>query len=379
VKTHLTMACIAALLLAGCSGGGGGGSTLPGGGGGNNNQGNQTQSENAINGANSTGSTVKTIADAEKNLSPFSSMRNVQSTGNGACNNGVEFFAPDKNGDPNSTETIDFYDSACTEMARDAVRIYSISGSSETVNRTVTLYAFGNSAAIATRTEAVTIINATFGANGFPQVSTGFSRADQGALNISGSKTINSGNEMVLSPQSGSTNNYCADSAGYNATGIASLNETFGWQGGTSNGVRTVNGDGSVTYTATHDGNAYKGPIGSLSLGVGSQNSACPISTPEFTLVGGTQTGSYNIPVSATFKQGVLQNLTVTNATLANGNTLNVVTNSSQPPSSDLFITGTITNGSSPVATFNVDAWGDGTLTTSTGAQFVITDWHVIK
>ena len=44
------------------------------------------------------------------------------------------------------------------------------------------------------------------------------------------------------------------------------------------------------------------------------------------------------------------------------------------------FITGIVSNGGSQFATFNVNAFGDGTLTlTSSGAQYVMTDWHVIK
>jgi hypothetical protein len=60
----------------------------------------------------------------------------------GTCKNGVEFFVPDTNADPNSSETKDFYDSACTLLARDAVRTFaSMGGSAESVNGAVQLYA----------------------------------------------------------------------------------------------------------------------------------------------------------------------------------------------------------------------------------------------
>ncbi|HUN29345.1 MAG TPA: hypothetical protein VMV65_06040, partial [Alphaproteobacteria bacterium] len=101
---------------------------------------------------------------------------------------------------------------------------------------------------------------------------------------------------------------------------------------------------------------------------------------PEFTLAGGTSQGAYSIPVSATYLHGELTNLVVTNATLANGNTLNVATNSSVSPANSNFITGTISGSSGQIATFAVDCFGDGTLTvTSSGAQYVIDDWHVAR
>jgi hypothetical protein len=64
--------------------------------------------------------------------------------------------------------------------------------------------------------------------------------------------------------------------------------------------------------------------------------------------------------MTATFKGGVLQNLTIVNATLANGLTLNVVTNSGVSPTSSNFITGTLT-------------------VTATGATYEMEHWHVDK
>jgi hypothetical protein len=294
---------------------------------------------------------------------------------------GYEFWAPDKNGDPNSTEAMYFYDSACTEVANDAVRIYTINGTSESVNRTVNTYALGNATPIATRTATVNFLNGTYDSNGFPIAADGFSRSAVSNLNLAGAKTISSGDEIVVVPSSSSTTSFCSDSAGYNATGIAKLSETFGWAGGVaSGGTRVDNGGGSVTWTSTHAGNTYKGSIGSLSLGDGTQNTACPISTPQFTLVGGTQGNAYTIPVTATYTLGELTNLTVTNATLASGYTLNVTTNTSLSPTNSAFISGVISSGSTQISTFSVDTFGDGTLTiTSSGAQYVINDWHVVK
>lgn len=371
-------------LLAACGGGGaGGGTTPPVNSGGGTTQSAQQQSENAINTANSLGDPVKTLSNYNSTIAPSLAYKNGSFSRDalGTCTNGVEFFAPDKNGDANSTETQYFYDTACTQVARDVVRMYTIDGNAETVNRTEKIYAVNNATPSATRTSAVTFGNATFTQYGYPVVAGGFNRQSQSTLDLAGAKTTVDDDELVVMPASGNTSAFCGDAAGYNATGIQNLGETFGWQSAVATGgTRTVNADGSVTWTATHTGATFKGAIGSLSVGIAGANTTCPISAPEFTLNGGAQKGQYSIPVSTTFDRGVLTNLTVTNATLANGNTLNVSTNSSVSPTNDQFITGIVSNGGSQFATFNVNAFGDGTLTlTSSGAQYVMTDWHVIK
>jgi hypothetical protein len=381
MRNRIFLAVAATLALGACSGGGSS-SPSPSGGGAN-----QTQTESAISSANGAGSDLNALSSVERDISSpvsagTSAVRSVAALG--TCKNSMEFFAPDKNGDPNSTETQYFYDTACTQLARDVVRIYRSTGtSSETVARTVKLYALGNATAIAVRSDSVSISNATFDQYGFPIAADGFDRLSSNELDISGAKTIVSGDEFVMQAASGgsSATGYCGDSAGFNATGFARLGETFGWQGGVlSGGTRTVNGDGSVTWAGTHTGTTFKGAFGSLSVAAGVQNTACPISTPMFTLSGGTSTGSFSIPVSVTYVSGVISNLTIANATLANGDTLNVTTNTGAPPSSSTFIQGVIASGATQVATFAVDAFGDGTLTvSSTGAQYVITDWQVVR
>jgi len=392
----LGLALAAILIFAGCSGGGGGSSSTPastGGTGGSsstNPSGNgttQTQSENSIATTNSLGSSAKSLTDYNNAVSPQADARTTLAVQNGVCQpftqgGSYEFFTPDKNNDPNSTEQQYFYDNSCAQLARDETRTWtSTSSSSETLTHTMKIFALGNATPSAIRTDTVALLNATFDQYGFPNPALGFSRSDTGSLNIAGSNTINSGFEVVMLPISGGTESFCGDAAGYNATGIQSLNETFGWQGAVAQtGTRTVNSDGSVTWNVTHSGSTAKGPIGTLSLAVGTQNTACPITKPMYTLTGGTSLGSYNIPTVATYKNGMLLGLTITNATLANGYALNVTTSTTLSPTSNLFISGTITNGSTQIATFNVNAFGDGTLTiTSSGAQYVLTDWHVVK
>lgn len=377
---------VTALLLAGC---GGGGSSSGGNAGSipapvaSTSSGPSTQSaaEIAVTDTNAVGAPLTSFSTANVSITPLSLSREPLAVGDGSCKNDSEFFVPDTMGDPHSTERKEFFDSGCTLLARDVVRIFTSTGTnSESVAQTVNLYAANNATPIATRTATDTIDNATFDTNGYPSVAAGFQRVNTSTLAIGSVKTIAADNELVMEPGTNGVNSFCGDSAHYNATGLAALNETFGSQGILTNGTRTANADGTVTWSSTHTGNGEKGAIGALSIATGTPNTACPIATPDFTIAGGTATGSYSIPVTAIYSGGTLINLTITNATLANGSTLNVSTNAGVSPSSNLYITGTIAKNGATTATFATDAFGDGTLTvTSTGNQFVITDWHVIK
>lgn len=391
VRSFLAAAAIlTASTLTACGGGAGGGSvTPPGGSGGGGNISTQAQTEDSINTANDVGSPMKDIGSYnEATGSPLQIAGRVTTdavavklAGDGTCKNGVEFFAPDKKGDANSTERIVFYDNACTQMQSDAVRVYTSTGStSETVQRTVSRYQLNSSTPSSVRTETVNYLNATFDQFGYPVYKNGFDRTHTGELDVNGVKTIDADGEFVLLPFGSSSSTFCGDSAGFNATGDASLNETFGWAGMIPTGTRTVNSDGSISWNLTHEGNTYTGAIGGLSVQAGVQNTNCPIATPMFTLAGGTLKGQYNIPIQATYANGVLSNLTISNATLSNGDTLNVQTNSGVSPGDEHFISGTLAKSGTAIASFNVNAFGDGTLVVaSSGKAYTIEDWHVVK
>lgn len=381
-RTLITLAVAAS--LAGC-GGGAGSSTTPLSNGGSGTS-NQSYNEQSVGTANSAGAAVKNLASFEKGVSPLSSALRIASA-SGTCNNGFEFFAPDVKGDANSTEAKYFYDSACTQPARDVVRVFvpatqGASSATETIQINESQYAMNNATAIASRTENVTLTAPSasdFDKNGFASLAAGFERTSSDSLSFNGgANVIVSDAELVMSPASAAgQNGYCSDAAGFNQTGIASLSETFGWNGGVNGGSRAVNSDGSVTWTSTHAGTSYKAAIGGLSISTGTPNGTCPIASPLYTLSGGTQVGAYNIPMTVTMMHGMLQSVSVSGAQLANGNTLNM--SSSGSPTSPNFVSGTISNGSTQIATFSTDAFGDGTLTVAkTGAQYVIQDWHVV-
>lgn len=390
VRTFLAAAAIlGASTLTACGGGAGGAVTPPGNSNGGGNISTQAQTEDSINTANDVGTPMKDIGSYnEATGSPLQVAGRVTTdavtiklAGDGTCKNGVEFFAPDKKGDANSTERIVFYDNGCTQMQSDAVRIYTSTGAtSESVQRTVSRYALNTGTPSSVRSDTINYLNASFDQFGYPVYKNGFDRTHTGELDVNGVKTIDHDGEFVLLPLSGNSSTFCGDSAGFNATGDSTLNETFGWAGVIPTGTRTVNSDGSITWNLTHEGSTYTGAIGALSIQAGAQNTSCPISTPMFTLAGGTLKGQYNIPIQATYAAGVLTNLTISNAALSNGDTLNVQTNSGVSPGNEHFISGTLAKSGATVATFNVDAFGDGTLVVAaTGKAYTIEDWHVVK
>jgi hypothetical protein len=382
VRPFLTLAAfLASLTLAAC--GGGSGSSLPANGGAGTSQSASQQTQDSIDAANGAGDPVSQFSDYnEATNSPVGASNAVRRNINtaGACSNGVEFYSPDRNGNPDSTERLVFYDNGCQEPAKDVVRIWTSTGSgSETVNRTVTHYPLNSTTANWTRSESVSYTGATFDQYGYPVVRDGFHRVHTGSTSMNGSKSIDGDGELEVLASTGNVSTFCSDSAGFNAIGNAQLGETFGWAGVDPSATRTVNGDGSVTWQSNHQGTAYAGAIGALSIRAGTENTGCPIVTPMFALTGGTALGSWNVPVSATFNEGILTNLTIANATLRNGETLNVQTNQGIAPSNSHFISGTLSNANGTVATFNVDAFGDGTLlVASTGTLYQIDDWHVV-
>lgn len=334
-------------------------------------------SDDVANGNASQGKSGKTIHDDA-----------VSDFGGGVCHNGREFIVTkNSTGTPIQTESKYFFDKGCTELARDAVRTWTAGGSagSETVMKTASDYALGNSTPISVKNSTLNYANGAFNNLGYTEFTDGFVLEANSQLKIGTTKSISSNLEMVMQPASGSNvNDYCTDSAGFNEIPVAKLDKEFGWSGGAfgspTMNTRTQDSAQSATWTSTHTGTAYSGASGALSIATGSPNGSCPIATPNYTLAGGTSDGTYTIPITVTFDDGVIRDLTISNATLHNGDTLNVATNVQALPASADFIHGTIASGSTTVATFNVNAFGHGILTvTKTGNQFVIVDWHVVN
>jgi hypothetical protein len=181
---------------------------------------------------------------------------------------------------------------------------------------------------------------------------------------------------VVIRPAAGMVTEYCQSSAGYSATGIPSLDETFGWESGAyAGGSRTIDGRGSATWVANASGAVVRGAIGSLSVRRSASGATCPMMLPAYVVKGGASASAFVIPIAMTFHRGTLVNLSVPGARFSTGESLYVATTNGRRGAS---MSGTITNGRVRLGSFRTDASGNGTLTiTSTGAQYVVADWIV--
>ncbi|HVR46592.1 MAG TPA: hypothetical protein VMT95_08195 [Candidatus Binatia bacterium] len=193
-----------------------------------------------------------------------------------------------------------------------------------------------------------------------------------------GDKRIVSGSYIRLQRSFGNVTDFCESSAGFTTAGIPSLDLTFGWQSGAfSGGARASDERGSATWSATAAGEIVEGAIGALSIKRAAGGSTCPLSAPAFLLDGADAANAFSIPVSIAFHRGQLSNLSIANATFANGESLDVATLASRHGA---VVNGAIRDGRTRLATFRTNASGSGTLTiTSSGAQYVVADWIVVS
>ncbi len=328
----------------------------------------------AIGAVDSVGSLVKELADAGGS--------NAMGRD---CREGAEFLAPSRTGDPRSTETREFFDAGCTQLARDTVRTFAPLGTgTESEAVAVSIYARNTAAPLALRLESSRITGAKFDALGFPIVRDGFARATTRQLLVSNQRRSISSSQIVMMPARGDDgNSLCAGSAGYDATGIPSLDATFGWQGTTVDSPRSIRRDdrsGGVTVSTTRIGSAVAGPIGSLSFLAGAPRKACANAATAYALAGATAASAFTIPIRAVYRHGRLSSLTVFRASFSGGFTLDLASSKNlRNRTGTLAVSGLLTNGKTHVANLFSDAFGSGVLTiTSTGAQYRLVDWTVV-
>ena len=301
----------------------------------------------------------------------------------GACRDGRQFFAPDRRGDARSSETRDYFDSACTQLARDTLRLYAFRGpASEVVERVISLYQRGGSTPVAVRRETSFVASTRFGRWGFPVARDGFAQTTASSLWVGNRRESSDGSGIVLLPGRGVTTGYCQDSAGYSVGGFPSLDATFGWEGGTLDSqisaTRTTEGDGAITLASIEQGETFVGPIGSLAAVAQKHAGSCPSASPVYRLQGGELAGAFIAPIRATYRGGRLRRLSVSGASFSGGYRLNAVTTTAglQAPR----VAGTLAGGGFRVAAFETDAFGNGTLTiASTGAQYRLIDWTIVR
>ncbi|HEY1654964.1 MAG TPA: hypothetical protein VGF86_07625 [Candidatus Tumulicola sp.] len=303
-------------------------------------------------------------------------------TAGSACREGVKFVAAYR-GRRGLTETQQFYDAGCTQLARDAIQTVTSRGpTSKTVERRVLLYAPGRSVPLGLRRESTTIANARFGAGGAPAVRHGYSQATSSVLWIGNHKEAVAESEIAIVPGDARASGFCQASAGYSAAGFPALDATFGWEsdtlGSSLSATRVAEEPGVVVFSTTQSGGSFIGPIGSLSIQARRRNGGCLPTSSPLRIAGGTPAGLVTIPIRATYHNGLLWALSVNGASLAGGYrfTANTVRTGMETPS----VTGVLVNGGVRVADLATDTFGDGTLTiTSSGAQYRLVDWTILR
>lgn len=269
-----------------------------------------------------------------------------------------------------------YYDARCRSLALAVVRTSLSTGlGSATTLETATSFAPGRSSPIAVRSDASQLWRAPAGRAA--QLDRGFALSTSGQLSTSGGNRFLSGSEIVVRPTLRNLSEFCLSSAGYGVAGIPSLDETFGWEDGTlSNGARATDGRGLSRWFANVSGDVVRGPIGALTLSGGAASPRCPMTTPAFSLAGAVARDAFTFPISVTFSRGRLNGVNVYDAKFSDGEHLNVTT---LDVHGSPYVDGIVERGGTQLATFRVDAYGNGTLTiTSTGAQYVMTDWLVV-
>jgi len=384
-RITLVVAAMAGLLFAGCSGG-----TFPRvGGSGPSADSVQTVSDaadaldihrtlasqsakDAIGAAVALGAFVRDLSARERALTLIEGSGAARSAG--TC--GGDTLSPAREVGFTTQRLAYYYDSHCRSLALQVVRTSLSTGlGSATALETSTSFAPGRSAPIAVRSDTSQLWRAPAGRSA--QSDRAFALSTSGQLSTSAGNRFLSGSAIVVRPTLPNLSAFCLSSAGYGVAGIPSLDETFGWEEGTlSNGARTTDGRGTTRWFATADGDVVRGPIGALTLSGGVVSPRCPMAAQAFSLSGAVARDSFMIPISATFSYGRLLGVSVYDAKFSDGEHLHVSTLDVHGSPS---IAGVVERSGTQLATFRVDAYGNGTLAiTSTGAQYVMTDWLVV-
>src|ERR1700681_2766963 len=338
MRTPILAALVAAALLAGCGGGGGtspspsgiippsGGSSLS----------TQDVAQSSTDAAFEPMDTSEADAAVGNGiLGASSATRSAQSLPHACKNRTTRTKTVNADGSV-TVEVIHFYDDACTQPERDAVAIFSSSGGTATVSRTVTTY---------------NLAHLQLGVRKSQYALTGASN--------NGSWVVTSafypGSSTTPISQYGHAASLSASAYAANTGRIA------------DDPKPSINASGDTTFTGTRNGAAFKGALGALTLS----------SAPPFTVSGGTQLGTSALTGSVTFdSDGDLTSVSIT-GTLVSGNKL--VVTSSTAANGAVTVNGTITTSAgAPVATFTTDASGNGVLTLANGTQVPVVDWHVV-
>lgn len=280
------------------------------------------------------------------------SARRAQSVAYSACSNGAESATVAVSASEEQLYERSFYDSACTKLHQDIyLDLVATGATSATATGNDTLYSL-TGAVYAYETLTMSLTGVGTGAGTFSVVLTDAASAS--------------------SPTIASIGVACTMSSATLGCGIGAVTRQSGLAqdvGATANFTLTVPAStaGAYTVPVTGSANTYTGALGALSLGTGT--------FPNFAVSGGTLTDNGTFTGSFTYVSGELTASSFSLTDAASDGTA-TITSSGTPP----VTTGTIkrTSTGAVLATFTVDAAGNGTITYSNGTTGQIVNWQVV-
>jgi hypothetical protein len=328
----------------------------------------------ALNATNAFGAPLRSLSNGDV---PWT-LPNAASSPNGVCRDGVEYFVPDRSGDPDSQEVAQYFDRRCSNVARVTVSVRrAASAHSETIDRSTWMYERSSTTPAALRESVTVITNASFTPSGAPTARDGFITTTSTRLSVGNSVQSVDGSEVVTLPGEAGR---CEAAAGYDAAGVPSLDATFGWQSSSieqaiqpSNvlsGTRTV-------VTSNQIGRLFVGPIGSLSISGGTLQPSCPIARPAYALSGGTVSGTFKMAAQAVFRNGRLTELRVPGASTSAGYRFDAWTVAG---GRERRVQAILADARARIASIDADRFGNGVMTvTTTGEEYRLIDWTVVR
>lgn len=278
--------------------------------------------------------------------------RQAQSVAYSACSNGAESATVAVSASEEQLYERSFYDSACTKLHQDIyLDVVATGPTSATATGNATLYSL-TGAVYAYETLTMSITGVGTGAGTFSVVLTDAASAS--------------------SPTIASVGVACTMSTATLGCGIGAVTRQSGLAqdlGATASFTLTVPASiaGAYTVPVTGSASTYTGALGALALGTGT--------FPNFAVTGGTLTDSGTFTGSFTYVSGALTASSFTLTDAASDGTV-AITSSGTPP----VTTGVVkrTSSGAVLASFNVDAAGNGTITYGNGTTGQIVNWQVV-
>ncbi|HEY1428162.1 MAG TPA: hypothetical protein VGF18_01205 [Candidatus Tumulicola sp.] len=298
---------------------------------------------------------------------------------NGVCRDGVASFVPDRSGDPDSQEVVQFRERQCTTVARITVAVLrSATPESETIDRSTWIYQRGSTSPAAVRESQTIVTDASIDPSGRLGRRDGYIATTSTRLSVGNRVQSVAGLQEVAVAGNGAR---CEAAAGYDVAGVPSLDATFGWQSASIDSPAPEAASHRSVVTSNQTGQLFVGPIGSLSILGGTLQPSCPIARPAYTLSGGDISGTFKMAAQAAFHDDTLTSLRVPGGTMSGGYRFDAWTDAKAPgKNGERHIHAVLSSEQSHIAAIDVDRFGDGVMTvTPTGEQYRLVDWTVVR